>query len=298
MYGDYVLSTGDYLFTLEDFVTEKFEIEKGSSIKWNGNVYKANIDIVANYNQRASIKPLFPNDSVNNYNKRYPVYCKLFMKDKLTSPNITFGIELPTIDETTRSAIKSILSDENEMNRQVFALLLLRSFITPVSVSGGGGISAGGAAAATGSEMLSNKMSNWLNGVTKDVDIGVNYRPGGTLSSDELDLALSKQLFNNRLVIDGNFGVTNNNNSTTTSASTKANNSSNLIGDVTLEYKLSESGKYRVKAFNRSNDNTEAATNGGPFSQGIGIFYREEYENLSELYKRYIAKFKKKDQTK
>jgi|JI10StandDraft_1071094.scaffolds.fasta_scaffold06946_10 hypothetical protein len=298
MYGDYVLSTGDYLFTLEDFVTKKFEIEKGSSIKWNGNVYKANIDIVANYNQRASIKPLFPNDSVNNYNKRYPVYCKLFMKDKLTSPNITFGIELPTIDETTRSAIKSILSDENEMNRQVFALLLLRSFITPVSVSGGGGISAGGAAAATGSEMLSNKMSNWLNGVTKDVDIGVNYRPGGTLSSDELDLALSKQLFNNRLVIDGNFGVTNNNNSTTTSASTKANNSSNLIGDVTLEYKLSESGKYRVKAFNRSNDNTEAATNGGPFSQGIGIFYREEYENLSELYKRYIAKFKKKDQTK
>lgn len=296
MFGDYVLSTGDYLFTLEDFVTKKFEIQKGSSIKWNGNVYKANIDIVANYKQRASIKPLFPNDSINNYNKRFPVDCKLYMKDKLTSPNISFGIELPTIDETTRSAIKSILSDENEMNRQVFSLLLLRSFITPVSVSGGGGISAGGAAAATGSEMLSNKMSNWLNGVTKDIDIGVNYRPGGTLSSDELDLALSKQLFNNRLVIDGNFGVANNNNSTTTT-STKNNNSSNLIGDVTLEYKLSESGKYRVKAFNRSNDNTEAATSGGPFSQGIGIFYREEYENLSELYRRYISKFKRKDKT-
>jgi hypothetical protein len=295
MFGDYVLSSGDYLFTLEDFVTKKFEIQKGSSIKWNGNVYKAEIDIVANYKQRASIKPLFPNDSVNNYNKRFPVDCKLYMKDKLTSPDITFGIELPTIDETTRSAIKSILSDENEMNRQVFSLLLLRSFITPVSVSGGGGISAGGAAAATGSEMLSNKMSNWLNGVTKDVDIGVNYRPGGTLSSDELDLALSKQLFNNRLAIDGNFGVANNNSTTTTS---KSNNSSNLIGDVTLEYKLSESGKYRVKAFNRSNDNTEAATSGGPFSQGIGIFYREEYESIGELYRRYISKVKRKDKEK
>jgi hypothetical protein len=298
MFGDYVLSSGDYLFTLEDFVTKKFEIQKGSSIKWNGNVYKANIDIVANYNQRASIRPLFPNDSISNYNnKRYPVYCKLFMKDKLTSPDITFGIELPTIDETTRSAIKSILSDENEMNRQVFALLLLRSFITPISVSGGGAISAGGAAAATGSEMLSNKMSSWLNGVTKDIDIGVNYRPGGALSSDELDLALSKQLFNNRLVIDGNFGVSNNNNSTTTTASSKANNSSNLIGDVSLEYKLSESGKYRVKAFNRSNDNTNTAISGGPFSQGVGIFYREEYENLSELYRRYLSKFKKKDKS-
>ena len=296
MFGDYVLSSGDYLFTLEDFVTKKFEIQKGSSIKWNGNVYKANIDIVANYKQRASIKPLFPNDSVNNYNKRFPVDCKLYMKDKLTSPNITFGIELPTIDETTRSAIKSILTDEMEMNRQVFSLLLLRSFVTPLSASGGGGISAGKLAAASGSEMLSNKMSNWLNGVTKDVDIGVNYRPGGSLSSDELDLALSKQLFNNRLVIDGNFGVANNNNSTT-STTTKSNNSSNLIGDVTLEYKLSESGKYRVKAFNRSNDNTEAATSGGPFSQGIGVFYREEYESLSELYRRYISKVKKKDKS-
>jgi hypothetical protein len=50
--------------------------------------------------------------------------------------------------------------------------------------------------------------------------------------------------------------------------------------DVTVEYKLSESGKYRVKGFNRSNDNTEAATSGGPFTQGVGIFYREEYETL------------------
>ena len=299
MFGDYVLSTGDYLFTLEDFITKKFEIQKGSSIKWNGNVYKANIDIVANYKQRASIKPLFPNDSLNNYNKRFPVDCKLFMKDKLTSPDITFGIELPTIDESTRSAIKSLLSDENELNRQVFSLLLLRSFVTPLALAGSGGISAGGAAAATGSEMLSNKVSNWLNGVTKDIDIGVNYRPGGALSSDELDLALSKQLFNNRLSIDGNFGVANNNTpSSSATSSTKNNNSSNLIGDVTLEYKLSESGKYRVKGFNRSNDNTEAATSGGPFTQGVGIFYREEYESLSELYRRYISKVKKKNKVK
>lgn len=293
MFGDYVLSTGDYLFTLENFVTKKFEIQKGSSIKWNGNVYKANIDIVANYKQRASIKPLFPNDSVNNYNKRFPVDCKLYMKNKLTSPDITFGIELPTIDETTRSAVKSLLNDENELNRQVFSLLLLRSFVTPLAIAGSGGISAGGAAAATGSEMLSNKMSHWLNGITKDMDIGVNYRPGGTLTNDELDLALSKQLFNNRLSIDGNFGVANNT-APSNSTSNKNNNTSNLIGDVTLEYKLSESGKYRVKGFNRSNDNTEAATSGGPFTQGVGVFYREEYENLNELYKRYLGKFKQK----
>jgi len=97
-------------------------------------------------------------------------------------------------------------------------------------------------------------------------------------------------LFNNRLSIDGNFGVANNNSASTT----KSSNTSNLIGDVSVEYKLSESGKYRVKGFNRSNDNTQITTSGGPFTQGVGIFYREEYESLSELYKRYLAKFKKK----
>ncbi len=294
MFGDYVLNTGDYLFTLEDFITKRFEIEKGSSIHWNGNVYKANIDITANYKQRASTKPLFPNDSLNNYNKRVPVDCKLLMKGKLTSPDINFGIELPTIDENTRSAIKSIMSDENELKRQVFSMLLLRSFVTPLAYSGGGGISAGNAAAATGSEMLSNKVSSWLNGITKDMDIGVNYRPGGTLSSDELDLALSKQLFNNRLIIDGNFGVANNSNATNNSTIQRNNNTSNLIGDVSIEYKLSESGKYRIKAFNRSNDNTQSATTGGPFTQGVGIFYREEFDTLNQLFNRYLDKLKKK----
>lgn len=288
IFGDYVLSSGEYLFTLENFVTKKFDIEKGSSIKWNGNVYKANIDIAANYKQRASIKPLFPNDSSSNYTKRFPVDCKLFMKDKLTSPDITFGIELPTIDESTRTLVKNLLADPNELNRQVFSLLLLRSFVTPVSVTGGSGVNAGSAFAATGSEMLSNKISSWLNGVTKAVDIGVNYRPGNSLSSDELDLALSKQLFNNRLTIDGNLGVNNN------SANTKTTNNSNLIGDVTLEYKLTESGKYRVRAFNRSNDNTQVLNSGGPFTQGVGVFYREEFESLNELYKRYLSKLKKK----
>jgi hypothetical protein len=293
IFGDYELTTGDYLFTLENFVTKKFEIQKGSIIKFNGDVYNANIDIAAIYRQRASVRPIYPADSSG---KRYTVECKLYMKNKLTQPDISFGIDLPTIDESTRSAIKSILLDENELNRQVFSLLLLRSFITPIAATGGGGITAGGAVANTGSEMLSNKLSNWLNGVTKEVDVGVNYRPGTGLSNDELDLTLNKQLFNNRLVIDGNFGVANNTNSAKSTTST--NNSSNLIGDVTLEYKLTESGRYRVKGFNRSNDNTQVINSGGPFTQGVGIFYREEFENLSELYRRYLARLKGKPKVK
>lgn len=283
MFGEYKINSGEYLFTLENVITKKFEIQKGSTINWGGSPYAAEIDITANYKQRASIAPLFPYDTTGTYKRRLPVDCKLLMRDKLMSPNISFAIDMPTLDENTSSKIQSILNDEAELNRQVFSLLLLKSFVTPLQYSSGGGISAGSAIAANGTEMLSNRLSGWLSSLTKEVDIGVNYRPGSEVSSDELDIALSKQLLNNRLSIDGNFGF--NNNQTT--------NTTGLIGDVNLEYKLTEDGRYRVKGFNRSNDNTQVTTQGGPYTQGVGVFYREEYETWAELYRRYIKKIKK-----
>lgn len=283
MFGEYVLNSGEYLFTLANAITKKFEIEKGSTINWSGSPYAAEIDITANYKQRASIAPLFPYDTTGTYKRRLPVDCKLLMHDKLMSPNISFAIDMPTLDENTSSKIQSILNDETELNRQVFSLLLLKTFLTPLQYSQGGGISAGSAVAANSTEMLSNRVSGWLSGLTKEVDIGVNYRPGNEMSSDELDIALSKQLLNNRLSIDGNFGFNNNQTTSTTG----------LIGDVNLEYKLTEDGRYRVRGFNRTNDNTQLTTQGGPYTQGVGVFYREEYETWAELYRRYIKKIKK-----
>ena len=169
-----------------------------------------------------------------------------------------------------------------ELNRQVFSLLLLKSFVTPLQYSSGGGNIAGSALAANGTEMLSNRLSGWLSNLTKDVDIGVNYRPGDQVSSDELDVALSKQLLNDRLTVDGNIGYNSN----------QTNNSSGLIGDVNLEYKLTDDGRYRVKGFNRGNDNTQTATSGGPFTQGVGVFYREEFEAFDDIFKRYMIKIK------
>lgn len=284
MFGEYVITTGDYMFTLENFITKKFDIQKGSTINWSGSPYDAEINITANYKQRASIAPLFPYDSTGVYKRRYPVDCKLYMKETLLTPNISFGVDLPTIDENTLSKVKSLLIDEQELNRQVFSLLLLKSFVTPLQYSQGGGISAGSAIAANGTEMLSNRLSGWLNNLTKDVDIGVNYRPGSETSSDELDIALSKQLLNNRLSVDGNLGYNSNSQTST--------NSTGLIGDVNIEYKLTEDGRYRVKGFNRSNDNTQITTSGGPFTQGVGAFYREEFESFDDLFKRYLKKIK------
>jgi hypothetical protein len=297
MIGDYIMTDGDYRFTLENVINKKFDIDAGSSISWSGDPLGAEIDIITSYRQRASVAPLL-NDTSGNYKGRVPVDVKLKISDKLFSPNIKFNIDFPSIDATARARIENLLNDEMELNRQVFSFLLFRSFVTPqIYNASGGGVTAGNAAASTGSEMLSNQVSNFLNSYVGnltgmgDLNLGLNYRTGTQTSGDAVDLALSKQLFNNKVSIDGNFGVNNN------SSSASGKNSSGII-DVNIEYKLTDDGRYRLKGFNRSNNSTQITTTGGPFTQGIGLFYREEFETFNELFKRYLQKVKKKEAAK
>ncbi|MCE3259995.1 MAG: hypothetical protein K0S12_1636, partial [Bacteroidetes bacterium] len=293
MFGDYIITSGDYLFTLENVINKKFDIDAGSNISWSGDPLGAEINVVTSYRQRASVAPLL-NDTTGQYKGRFPVDCKLKISDKLFSPDIDFAIEFPTVDATARSRIQNVLADEAELNRQVFSFLLFRTFVTPAIYNNNtGGVTAGGAAASTGSEMLSNRLSSFLNNYVgnltglNDLEVGLNYRAGSN-TGNEVDVALSKQLFNNKVSIDGNFGVNNNQTS---------KNSSGII-DVNIEYKLTDDGRYRVKGFNRSNDINQITTSGGPYTQGIGLFYREEFETVNQLFNRYLAKLKKKDDKK
>lgn len=286
--GDYIITDGDYLFTLENVINKKFDIDPGSIVRWSGDPLAADIDITTSYKQRASVGILM-NDTTPQYKGRVPVDCKLLITDKLFSPKINFRIDVPTIDATAKSRISNVLSDDAELNRQVFSFLLFRTFVTPaIYNSNSGGVSAGSAAASTGSEMLSNKLSGFLNSYVgsvtglKDLNVGLNYRSGTQTSGQAVDLALSKQFLNNKISVDGNFGV--NNNQT-------GSNSSSLIGDVNVDYKLSDDGRFRVKGFNRTNNSTQVSTSGGPFTQGVGLFYRLEFERL---FKRQLDDEKKK----
>lgn len=308
MFGTYTINDGSYLFTLENFINKKFDVETGSTIKWTGNPYNADINITADYKQRASLAPFFPTvpasgsttdgqgtntaagltaggTTADDNNKRYPVECKLYMRDKLLTPDITFGIALPTVTEAKRQQVMGYINNEQELNRQVFSLLLLKSFVAPLALSNQqSGITAGSAVGANASEMLSNQLSNWLSQLATNIDVGVNYTPGSTLSNEELDLALSTQLLNDKLSIDGNVGLNNNTQTKT----------SNVIGDINVDYKLTDEGKVRVKAFNRSNDTYQTSTAGGQFTQGLGVFFREEFESIDELYRRYLRKMSRK----
>ncbi|MBS1653033.1 MAG: translocation/assembly module TamB domain-containing protein [Bacteroidetes bacterium] len=289
MFGDYIITNGNYLFTLENVINKKFDIVEGSNISWSGDPLNAEISVTTSYKQRASIAPLL-NDTLDK--SRYMVDCHLKIKDKLFTPNVNFELEFPTIDPTSRSRINNILTDENELNRQVFSFLLFRSFVPPAIYSANsGGVRAGSAAISTGSEMLTNKLNQFLNSYVgnltgiSDLQLGLNYRASTQNTGQGVDLSMSKQFMNNKLSVDGNFGVNNN--------STNSQNSSNIIGDINVEYKLSKDGRYKLKGYNKTNDNTQISVVGGPYTQGMGFFYREEFETWAQFVRR-ITKKKQK----
>ena len=288
IFGQYLVDKGDYLFTLQNVINKRFEIAKGSSIYWDGDPYQAVLNMQAIYKLRAPLYDLFPSDSSDEYKRRTPVELALKLNDNLMSPSISFDISLPEASEQTKRQLESVLYVNNndvnpqEMNQQVFGLLVLNRFL-PSSTTGTteGGYNAGAQTLNNGYEFVSNQLSNWASRLSDNFDVGVKYQPADELNSDQFDVSVSTQLFQDRLTFDGNVGYTGDN-------PDLQNQNSGFVGEFTAIYKLKD-GRYRLKGFNRSVTNSLLQLN-SPYTQGIGFFYREDFDTIGELWRKYFDK--------
>lgn len=278
--GDYTVEGGAYLFTLKNLINKPFSIARGSRISWSGDPYNAEVDLKAVYKVTAPVKVFFPDEQSDIYSRSYPVELGMNLTGNLMKPAIEFDIQLPTADRSIQDAVTRYTMTELERNRQAFSLLVLNQFMTPSEFrSPGSDAGSNNVASTTTNELLISQLNVWLEQISRDVDVKVKYRQNDQINQDELELYLGKALLNDRLTIDGSFGVVNQSKTTTQSAS-------NIVGDVNVEYKITKDGKVRVRAFNKSNDNT-LLTEAAPFTQGIGVFYREDFETFGDLYRRY-----------
>ena len=286
IFGEFVVDNGEYLFTLLNIINKEFKVEKGGTVRWNGDPYHADLNISTIYPTKTTLKPL----GFDTTGKRVPVNCVLKMSNDLMSPDIKFDITMPnSSDEAAKTQLKTLIANEEELNRQVFALMTLGGFVTPQTQTGSNTNVAVNTGKSTGSELLSSQLSNWLSQISDDFDLGVKYRAGDEVSSKQVEVALSTQLFNERLTIDGNVGMAGSQGTPTPTSS----GNSTLVGDFNVEYKLTDDGKLRMKAFGKANDGNFANVN-SPYTQGAGIAYRKEFDTFGELYKSIFKKRKEK----
>ena len=280
MFGNVYIEEGEYLFTLQNVINKRFRVEPGGTIRWNGTPTSAIIDLDAIYETKASTYSLAP-DPTEEMKKRIPVHCLISLQGELKNPTIEPSIELPTAEPETRSIVETSIGTEEELMRQFISLLVINNFISSSEFGAApvGGTSTG-VAGVTASELLSNQLSNWLSQISNDFDIGVNYRPGDAISSDEVEVALSTQLLNDRIIFSGNLDVL------SEEVTTPGGEASNIVGDFNLEFRVTE--KVSLKAFNRVND--DRVVRPSLYTQGVGLIYRSEFNNLGDL-------FNKKGQT-
>ncbi|MEJ0032761.1 MAG: translocation/assembly module TamB domain-containing protein [Bacteroidota bacterium] len=290
--GRYEISKGSYNLSFYNLVKRQFDITKGSSITWSGDPLNGQMDIRASNLVETSPLELVssqisPGDpQANNYNQRLPFLVYINIKGMLLTPQISFNLDMP---EDKRNAFGGVLyaklqdinSRESDLNKQVFALIILKRFIAddPAAASGGG---AGNAARTSVSRILSeqlNRLTQNVKGVQLTFDIK-SYEDatvqGGTQGTTKAQLGVTKTLFGDRLVVklSGNVDLE--------GQDAGSNNVTDYIGDLALEYKMTADGRIRVTGFRNSNFDM---IDGELTETGAGLIYIKDYNTLRELFR-------------
>jgi len=259
---------------------------------WTGEPTEANINLTALYEVNAAPIDLLNQPDLVQAKTKLPFQVYLYMKGELLKPIISFKIDLPENERGTEigslayTKLQSVNRDENELNKQVFALLALERFIAnnPFQslAGGGGGLStlARSSVSKLLTEQLNNLASDLIQGV--DVNFGINssedYSTGSLEQKTDLEVGLSKKLLNDRLTVTvgSSFAL---------EGPQNANQSAtNIAGNVNVEYALSKDGRYRLRAYRRNQ--TESVIEGQIVETGLGFTLVVDYNRFREIFQK------------
>lgn len=189
----------------------------------------------------------------------------------MRQPDIDFDLEFPTLTADTYRKVRSIVSTKEMMNRQIIYLLALNRFYTPDYMAS---TTKGNELFAVASSTISSQLSSILGKLSDNWSIAPNLRSDrGDFSDIEVDVALSSRLLNNRLLLNGNFGYRD-----------KSLNTNQFIGDFDVEYLLNKRGSWRLKAYNRYNDQNFYVRT-AQTTQGVGIMFKRDFDELFNFLK-------------
>lgn len=302
IFGSYDLTEGNYGLTYE-VLKRQFLIQKGSNIIWTGDPMNADVNITAIYRTSTAPLDLMTNETNSNqdiYRQKMNFDVLLTMSGKLSKPDPSFKIEVSKEQNLTVSqeVIKNVgdrltalnnggaSGDKAIIDKQVFALLILNRFFSEKSSdffsNSGGGVNAEAIARQSVSKLLSNQLDQLASDLIKGVNLDVNlsssqdYFNGESAKRTDLSLGLSKGFFNDKIEVKvgRNFELEN------TSKITR--NPSEVFDNVTINYKLTNDGRYLFKAFRKNQ--FQSVLEGFIVETGVGFTITMEYGKFKEIF--------------
>ena len=289
--GRHEILNGSYQLSFGELIRREFVIDKGSSLTWVGSVTDATIDITAIYTVKASPLDLVQDqltgmseEERNKFKQEFPIQVYLMMDGGLLEPNIRLRLDLsPSQRGALGGALYAKLTElngqESELSKQVFALLVLGRFIPSnplASSTNGGGLT--GFARSSVSQILTQQLNRLSAGMITGIGLAVgvesyqDYSSGTSAGRTQLQLGLTKQLFDERVTVQigGNVDVE--------GEWSRRNSLNSFAGDIKVGYKMTEDGRWQLLMF-RNNTNGDALE-GDLIETGVGIVFTIDYDKL------------------
>ncbi len=297
MFGTFEISKGSYLFTFYDIINKEFSVRPGGTVVWEGDPFDARIDVAADYENLKTpilnfIQEYLVGDVDNTLtleaSRATDVDLSLQLAGLLTKPDINFDIGFPSLDGQLESYANNkrrlLLLDKNELNRQVFGLIVAGQFL-PSDLS----IGFGDAVVNTVSEWLSNYVSLLLNDLVKnafgedafissfDFDVAYNNYRNASLSTttangrgSAFEFSISRDV-NNRFTLRHDLNVLNNDAFVGT-----------FVGNnFVLEYVLNDSRTLKLRGYERLQPDIAG---GRRIQVGTGLSWRREFDTFKEFF--------------
>jgi hypothetical protein len=289
MSGQIEIVRGAYNFTLQGLVNKEFVVRPGGTIVWNGDPLAGEMNVTAAYTQRTSLAPALPGNTAV-----VPVTAVMNLTGPLLLPAIKLNLEFNDIPSSLEGDLAPFLSslrnDEQELNRQVFSLVVFRQLAQVGSLSSV--TSLRGQDNALGNslgQIISTQLGALTSQLDPNLEISFNFNGLSAEQLQALQVRLSYSFLNGRLRVTREGGFSNSGTATTSTGVpiSGSNANTSVIGDLSLEYALRTDGKFRAKLrYETTPRDYSDLTNQNQARAGISLLHTEQFDSLTELFAR------------
>ena len=268
--GRYTLSNGEMKYALPIIPLKTFSIANGSNITWTGDIMNPTLDITATERVTSSVTI-----DDNTQATAFDVGVKL--TNTLDNMGLGFTLKAPE-----NAAVQNQLNSVDAETLNKYALTML---ITGVYTGGDNSLNVSNALSSYLDAQINNLVGSAMSS-TMDINVGITDVENSDTGDKYKNYSFSftKRFWNDRLTVIVGGEVNNNEHAT---------NNESFINNVSLEWKISNSGNRYLRLF--YDKNYESILEGEITEAGVGYIYKRKMNNLNELL---IFRRKDKDRRK
>lgn len=259
--GRYSLMSGEMKYELPVIPLKTFQIKEGSYIEWTGNIMNPNLNIKAYERIRSSVAQEGQSSRMVSFDVGVNI------TNRLENLGFTFTVEAPE-DGSMQNELAAM--SPSQKNKIAVTMLVTGMYLSDNS---SGNLDANSAL----NSFLQSEINNIAGSALKSIDLNVGMETTNETetgaSRTDYNFQFAKRFWNNRVrvVIGGKISTGNN-----------ASRDESFIDNVSLEYRLDNSGTRYVKLFH---DKKYANVLEGEVTEtGAGIVLKKKVSKLGELF--------------